>query len=142
VGVALSRAQLVVALRQFWPRSALHSWALAFLQKLETYPAAAAKWVSRFRRVWSVRWKRLPARADLTDETLRRRARACVVVFFFGGSQIWGPIWPLSLGLRLMWYLYLGHKSGGHMRLHVRRALSAPRCAFSCSGRSGSGTWR
>ena len=73
LGVALSRAQLVVALRRFWPPEALFTWALKFLRRLEENPNVAAKWACRFRRAWSVTWRRLPARADLDDGELRRR---------------------------------------------------------------------
>jgi hypothetical protein len=73
-GVAASTPQLASELRRRWPWRGLGQRARDFHLRLRQNPTARRTWVRRFRQRWHVRWRRLPARADLPPEDVARRA--------------------------------------------------------------------
>jgi hypothetical protein len=75
-GVAASREQLVEQLRAGWPALGRSGRSLTFLLRLRHSACAATKWAWRFRRRWSVVWRRLPARSGLSREELSAKARS------------------------------------------------------------------
>ena len=90
-GVAPSCDTLVHQLAVLWRLEERVPQSQALLQKLRRDEAARKKWGRRFREFWHITWRKLPARAPMTDEKVSVRAGAPRSPLVFVSVSAWSP---------------------------------------------------